>query len=316
MIKRISVIIPVYNVEKYLKRCIDSILNNIYSNLEIILVNDGSLDNCPNICDEYLLKDKRIKVIHKENGGLSSARNTGLDVATGDFVAFIDSDDWISQDYFSILMNVQSTEDYDVVICDYISTSQENYRFDTESSFDVKELTRQDVLTKRVTKTHVWGRIYKRQIIDNIRFENEKLVLEDALYNATVIQRNNELKIAYVDTKIYAYYKREGSLVQSIPTHTIVELANRIFQLSMLEEDVKLKNMLVEDCIKRYLAARYTYEVQKEKNDINKLLKKSYKYLKSKKLLYYLFIKYPIVYRSYRILQDPTLLNWEKEHKK
>ena len=101
----ISVIVPVYNVEKYLNKCIDSIINQTYKNLEIILVDDGSQDSSGKICDEYTKKDNRIKVIHKENGGVSSARNIGLNNATGEWIAFIDADDWVDEEYLQTLFN-------------------------------------------------------------------------------------------------------------------------------------------------------------------------------------------------------------------
>ncbi|HEY8803664.1 MAG TPA: glycosyltransferase, partial [Clostridium sp.] len=99
----ISIIVPIYKVEVYIRNCVDSILNQTYKNLEIILVDDGSPDNCGNICEEYSSKDKRIKVIHKKNGGLSSARNAGLDIASGEYIGFIDSDDWIEGDMYESL---------------------------------------------------------------------------------------------------------------------------------------------------------------------------------------------------------------------
>ena len=101
----ISVVVPIYNVENYIKKCVDSILSQTYKNLEIILVDDGSPDNCPQICDEYAQKDNRIKVIHKENGGLSDARNAGIDISKGKFITFIDSDDYIEKDYVEVLYN-------------------------------------------------------------------------------------------------------------------------------------------------------------------------------------------------------------------
>lgn len=101
----ISVIVPIYNVEKYLVRCVDSIVNQTYKNLEIILVDDGSPDRCPQMCDDYAEKDSRIKVVHKKNGGLSDARNAGMAVATGEYISFIDSDDWIETSMFELLLN-------------------------------------------------------------------------------------------------------------------------------------------------------------------------------------------------------------------
>ena len=101
--EKTSVIVPIYKVEEYLHRCIDSIINQTYTNLEIILVDDGSPDNCPMICDEYAKKDSRIRVIHKKNGGLSDARNAGLEIATGEYIGFVDSDDWIHKDMYHIL---------------------------------------------------------------------------------------------------------------------------------------------------------------------------------------------------------------------
>lgn len=115
----ISVIIPVYNVERYLHQCIDSVLAQTYTNLEIILVDDGSPDASPTICDEYVQKDKRTKVIHKDNGGLSSARNTGLDAATGDFIYFLDSDDWIADCFIETLQEAAFEHQSDISIVSY-----------------------------------------------------------------------------------------------------------------------------------------------------------------------------------------------------
>lgn len=115
----VSVIVPVYKVEKYLHRCIDSIINQTYKNLEIILVDDGSPDNCGKICDEYAEKDNRIKVIHKSNGGLSSARNAGLDVANGDYVYFVDSDDYIDTKLVEDNLNLAIEHDADMVCFNY-----------------------------------------------------------------------------------------------------------------------------------------------------------------------------------------------------
>ena len=124
----ISVIVPIYNVEKYLQKCVDSIINQTYKNLEIILVDDGSPDNCPKMCDDYAEKDSRIKVVHKENGGLSDARNVGMEVATGEYVSFIDSDDYISLDFYETLLETIVDNDSDVVECGVVKF-YENEKF-------------------------------------------------------------------------------------------------------------------------------------------------------------------------------------------
>ena len=115
----ISVIIPIYNVEEFLPKCIDSVLNQTLKNVEIILVDDGSTDNSSIICDEYALLDNRITVIHKKNEGLSASRNIGIDVAKGNYLAFVDSDDWIEESMFEIMYNTIVTNDADMVVCNY-----------------------------------------------------------------------------------------------------------------------------------------------------------------------------------------------------
>ena len=117
---KISIIVPVYKVEKYLDKCVNSIVGQTYKNLEIILVDDGSPDNCPAMCDEWAQKDSRIKVIHKKNGGLSSARNAGLDACTGDYIGFVDSDDWIEPDMYEYLLNIGMKNNADVSRCEFV----------------------------------------------------------------------------------------------------------------------------------------------------------------------------------------------------
>ena len=113
----ISVIVPIYNVEKYVNKCVGSIVNQTYTNLEIILVDDGSPDRCPEICDEWAKKDSRIKVIHKKNGGLSDARNAGMKIASGDYIAFVDSDDWIAPEMYERLLMAIKNDNSDIAAC-------------------------------------------------------------------------------------------------------------------------------------------------------------------------------------------------------
>ena len=118
----VSIIVPIYKVEPYLRRCLNSIVNQTYTNLEIILVDDGSPDGCPQICDEYAAKDKRIVVIHKKNGGLSDARNTGLDICKGEYISFVDSDDWVDEGYIEKLLSFTQKENADIAIGENIRT--------------------------------------------------------------------------------------------------------------------------------------------------------------------------------------------------
>ena len=134
----ISVIVPVYKAEKYLDRCVSSILNQTYKDLELILVDDGSPDGCPEMCDRYAQADSRVKVIHKKNGGVSTARNAGLDAATGDYIAFVDSDDWIEPEMYQKMMEAAMAHDCDVVMCDCVkdfADHSEVYSHDIRSGF-------------------------------------------------------------------------------------------------------------------------------------------------------------------------------------
>lgn len=124
---KISVIVPVYNVEDYLDQCLTSIIGQTYNDLEIILVNDGSTDTSPAICDEYAAKDSRIKVIHQQNGGVSSARNTGIYAATGDYITFVDSDDWLDKDIYQFMAQaIQTNPNVDLVMCDFVTVTDDN----------------------------------------------------------------------------------------------------------------------------------------------------------------------------------------------
>ena len=141
----ISVIVPIYNVEKYLDKCIESIVNQTYKNLEIILVDDGSPDNCPAMCDAWAEKDSRIKVVHKENGGAGSARNAGLDVSSGEYIGFVDGDDYIDSDFYETLINKSRNGYYDIVTCGFktfesCKTGLEHKCYENEMEFDSQQL--------------------------------------------------------------------------------------------------------------------------------------------------------------------------------
>lgn len=186
----LSVIVPVYRVERYLSRCIKSIINQTYKNLEIILVDDGSDDMCTTICDRYALKDRRIKVIHKQNGGLSSARNKGLDIATGELVTFVDSDDYIEKTMYEEMINKMIQFNCNIACCGrYIkSANSETRLLDLDK---VRVFTSEQALSELLIKGCIdeasWDKIYSKCLFDDIRFPegeiNEDLVVMPLLFS-------------------------------------------------------------------------------------------------------------------------------------
>lgn len=210
----ISVIVPIYNVEKYLARCVDSIVNQTYKNLEIILVDDGSPDSCPQMCDDYAKKDSRIKVVHKKNGGLSDARNAGMAVATGEYISFIDSDDYVSDDFFECLLDVINKENSDIAECSVVKFYEDN-RFDEFSDdLSVKTYDTQDAMSALIAENpfhqHVWNKLYKTELVKDIPYAVGKLN-EDEFWTYQVFGRAN--KVSKLNKTMYYYFQRNSSIM-------------------------------------------------------------------------------------------------------
>lgn len=217
--KLISIIIPVYNAEKYLQKCLDSILEQTYQNLEIIIVNDGSTDNSGQICQEYEKKDSRIIYIEKENGGVSDTRNTGLDRMTGSYVTFVDSDDWVEPNYVKFLYEKLIEHQADIVVGNYTRFNESNsvFYFHTSADYYEKVYDNKSILdclydSKELLNSALivaWGKIYKKEIIANFRFPIDRIG-EDALFNLKALLDSE--KVVYVNKSAYIYRVREGSL--------------------------------------------------------------------------------------------------------
>ena len=219
--KKISVIVAVYNVEKEIERCLDSIVSQSYTDLEIILVDDGSTDRSGQICDEYGQRDKRIFVIHKENGGLSDARNFGIDAAIGEYVSFVDSDDYIAPDYISVMYEAMTGQGGDVVICGkrefgegekIESTLQKGY--DLEHNWNTHELrcAWNTEYTDRIN--YAWNKLYKRELIGDFRFKKGLVGCEDWDFNLDVLLRAD--KITLIRNELYYYYQRSDSITHGV----------------------------------------------------------------------------------------------------
>lgn len=201
----ISVIVPVYNVEAFLRPCADSLLNQSYKNLEILLVDDGSTDGSPSICDEYAAKDPRVRVIHKENGGLSSARNAGMDAANGVYIAFLDSDDGISPRFIELLL----AADADVAQCGFsrFSTLDTQARFRSCSPRDMALQMHADASG---ACTVVWNKLYRRSVLEGLRFPEGKQH-EDEFFTWRALWQANSC--AVTDAALYYYRPRAGSIM-------------------------------------------------------------------------------------------------------
>lgn len=212
----ISVIIPVYNVEHYITRCLDSLINQSYKNLEIILINDGSTDKSGEICDNYSNQYENIYIYHKENGGVSSARNLGLEKinANSKFIGFIDPDDFIDPNMYKILYDNLIKYDADMSICDMEKIYDNNCNFKKISNIDDTKLTdNKEVLEDFFNGPDmygvVWNKLYKRECIEDIRFEIGK-AYEDIMYSPEAIY--NSKKIVITNKKLYYYYQRKESI--------------------------------------------------------------------------------------------------------
>lgn len=209
----ISVIVPIYNVEKYLNKCVDSIINQEYTNLEIILVDDGSPDNCGRICDEYKGKDSRIKVIHKENGGLSSARNAGLDIATGDYIGFVDSDDYIEPDMYSKLLQAIAKENCSLAICGTAYVFEDGKRIEKTLAGNVLVMNFEEALTEmnqyRYFDMGAWSKLYNAKLFADIRFPVGRLS-EDFFIMFKIFDKAQ--KIVFVSDPVYNYVQRKDSI--------------------------------------------------------------------------------------------------------
>lgn len=212
----VSVIVPIYNVEKYLKRCINSILSQNYKNIEIILVDDGSPDNCPKICDDFKKKDSRIKVIHKTNGGLSSARLAGFEEALGEYILFIDSDDYIEKDMVEKLVCSINKNNADLAICGYCTQIEQNsiknlLPYDKETLQGYQQITNEYILPLiGNVKNNInlpgflWIRLLKKSLIDNSFFVSEnEYFAEDIIFD--LLYSDNIKKISIVNLPLYHY---------------------------------------------------------------------------------------------------------------
>lgn len=200
--KLLSVIIPVYNVKPYLEKCVESIVDQTYHNLQIILVDDGSTDGSQTICDELAQKDSRIVVIHKENGGLSTARNVGMDRAKGDYIAFVDSDDWLERNMYEVLINQLEAHDADLVACSFYECKGDEKKAVGDSKNISVFNTEEIFINKNQLRFLVWNKVFRRSFVEKLRFVPGQ-VYEDFHFCRQVFLKTK--KLIYLDVPFYDY---------------------------------------------------------------------------------------------------------------
>ncbi len=280
----ISVIIPVYNVEKYLNACLDSLVNQTYKELEIILVDDGSTDNSGDICDNWAKKDSRIKVFHKKNGGQSTARNMGLDVCTGKYIGFVDSDDYVSLDMFHKLHTEIAKHGCDMVCCAYKNVDENG----NEVTRDIIKWEKPEYHTVYSGEEYlkmmlecryipiVWDKLYTKEFIGKHRFNGDYLA-EDTLYIYEVQTPNT--KIVFIPDMLYYYVVRGGSTTHGFNEKYYTDKVRGSFEIEneAVKKFPKLKNSIKTNQL-RMIASFLTYMPHKYIREKNK----SYLYVLNK----------------------------------
>ena len=277
----ISIIIPVYKVEKYLEKCIQSVINQTYENLQIILVDDGSPDNCGKICDEYAKKDHRIEVIHKSNGGLSDARNKGLEIAKGEYIGFVDSDDYIEADMYEVLYNLLKQYNADVSICNFYTVSQGKISIKNADNgineYNRIEILKEILLDKNI-QSYAWNKLYKKELFDEIKYPIGKKY-EDIGTTFYLLEKCN--KVVVTGKSEYYYINRQDSIVNNVTESTITDYIELIIQrYDYLEENIKELSSYNKDYLKRIL--KTAEKDIKSLNEVGDYTKKKYEELYNK----------------------------------
>ncbi len=215
-----SLVVPVYNIEAYIKQCVDSILKQTYENIEIVLVDDGSPDNCPTICDEYAARDSRVKVVHKENGGLVSARKAGANIACGDYVVCVDGDDWIGEGYIAKFAEIAAAHDPDVIVCGVVEAS-ENHSFDRPLAYRSGYYSRENIVNEifptliqdadaKYFPPSVWAKAFRASLyLPQQNAVDDRLKIgEDRGCTIPCIYRASSM---YITTEVAYYYRQNPS---------------------------------------------------------------------------------------------------------
>lgn len=283
MDKLVSVIVPVYNVDRYLGRCIKSIMQQSYRNLEIILVDDGSTDKSGTICDTFKETDDRIIVIHKENGGLSDARNAGIKMFTGEYVTFIDSDDYVSPDMISLMLTVLKQSSCQIVQCEFVRGKDDTYKFTGNGKYKV--YNKRNAFENRDVHVCVWGKLYEKSLIKGRYFPIGK-INEDEYYTYKCVYESN--RTAIMPDALYYYFQRSNSIMHKKKTYLNMDILDAFDERIKYFQDRKEERLVIisrkEKCIREallYARAKGCIDEKEKREYLKKLFR--VEYLKIKK---------------------------------
>lgn len=271
----ISIITPVYNAEKYLDECIQSVVNQTYKNIELILINDGSKDRSLEICNKWANIDNRVVVIDKPNGGVATARNKGLEIAKGQLIGFVDNDDTIVPNMYETMYQDMIDNDADIVMCNscaYINGMRQDEGYKGYTSFEIgsEQLVKRMLTYEKIFCSSVWSKLYRRELIGNVRFLEDITLGDDYYFNGMIYPRVN--KFYYNDRAFYNYRKREGSICRSgigehfFDKYKVVERLIPVLSKYEFIDNVDLERF------KLSIIHEILYELLRERAD-NKLLK-------------------------------------------
>ncbi len=325
----ISVIIPIYNMEPYLSRCLDSVLENTYRDLEVICVDDGSTDKSQEILRDYESKDPRVVVIAKENGGVSSARNAGLDRVTGEYVSFVDPDDLVHPQCFEFLLRAAQTSDHCLALCGFRSVEDKGFPLQMDllsyEAGQLRTLTGRQFFQHHNYRSYCWGRLIPVELLRSMRFREDLPYSEDSVFISELGERNPELRYTVLDLPLYMYYQREDSLVKQAQDETRYKVAE-VFTHKALAAPGN-DRIYLDQAVKRSLSTRYyAMHIHPDRALARKcaallksclpVLRETDVYSRKQKVIYSTFIRFPGLYWLYRSVTEPYMWKWEQVERK
>lgn len=304
---KVSVIIPVYNVKDYLETCIKSVINQTFRDYELILVDDGSTDGSGILCDLWKQRDRRIRVIHKENGGLSDARNKGIDVAKGDYLTFIDSDDYVNPEYIRYLLDIAEKNDAEISMCKFQIVYDSDYIQKDQIQDHLEVISGRDAVIRRFINQDVqfvtaWAKLYKSSLFKEYRYKYKKYHEDEYLTFKLLFESK---KVVRSDLMLYYYRQRSNSIMgqmKKIHPH-LIEAQAEAFRYFEEKKDKQLAMLAAEWMISLMVESYYQASQPENQKNIYNDIKKCYWYLNKKKMLSslqrvkQLFLFSPTLYR-------------------